>query len=83
MPRDRTWILAAVCGIVLAGSCVLWALLVKGVGTDVCTLPRVPRRAGPVACHRHRHLPQARFRPRYGYRVWVLVRRGDRWRVMS
>jgi hypothetical protein len=52
MPRGRTWIVAVVCGVVLALACVLWALLVHSIGTDVCTLPRIPRRAGPVTCHR-------------------------------
>ena len=52
MPRGRTWIVAVVCGVVLALGCVLWALLVQSIGTDVCSQPRIPQRAGPVSCHR-------------------------------
>jgi hypothetical protein len=55
MPRGRTWVVVLACGIVLVGGCALWALLVQRVGTDVCTLPRVPLRAGAVRCHLHRH----------------------------
>jgi hypothetical protein len=65
VPRDRTWIVAVVCGVVLALACVLWALLVHSIGTDVCTLSHIPRRAGPVRCHRQTtRLSQAGMRAR-------------------
>ena len=53
--RAKGWIVALACGVVLLAGCALWAVLVESVGTNVCSLPHVPRRAGLVRCNHHRH----------------------------
>ena len=77
MPRGHTWIVAVACGVVLALGCVLWALLAQSIGTDVCTLSRLPRRAGPVSCDRHTtRVRQAgmRVRPSLAWKAAPLAR---------
>ena len=59
--RHSTSLVVSACAVVLVVSCVLWALLVQRIGTDVCSLHPVPKRAGPVSCpHRLRSVAAER-----------------------